>query len=486
MIGWIILGVIGFCFVFTAIRAAFFTAKTVESTPLPPENVDAARAAEHLTQAIQIPTISYPEPEKVNWEAFQQFHSFLEKSYPLIHQTLTRETIGQANLIYRWKGLNSDLPGIGLLSHQDVVPVSDGTESDWEHPPFSGFNDGEFIWGRGAIDMKNHLICLMEAVENLIAEGFQPARDVYLLFGQDEEVVGSLNAGAKQLNAALKARGVTFESTLDEGGAMLPVHFKKIFNATVAGIGISEKGYADFEITARRKGGHSSQPPDHSGLGELANVIRSLERHQFKAKMMPFFTAILDTAGRRLPYYLRLVACNHKLLRPVILSLLKKVPPAASLIRTTTAVTQAQGSPAANVLPQTASIVVNFRMMPGTTTDDVMRHIKKVSPVKEIEVKVLKFNEPSPFSPTKGRAYDSIRALVQSEHSDAMVVPFLVMGGTDSHFYEPICDNLYRFSPFCADVSLLLCAHATNERIPVASLGEAVSFFMRYIRAQVS
>ena len=486
MAGWIILGIIGLFCVITAIRAAFFKAKPVQSEPLPAEDVDAARAAQHLSEAIQIQTISYPEKEKVDWEEFKRFQDFLEKSYPLIHKAMTREIIGEANLLYCWKGKNSELPGVALLSHQDVVPVSEGTEQDWEHPAFSGHNDGEFIWGRGSLDMKNHLICVMEAIETLLAEGFEPVRDVYLLFGQDEEVVGAVDAGAKQLCQTLVDRGVRLDSSIDEGGAMLPAHFKNMFNCTVAGIGISEKGYADFEISVKRKGGHSSQPPDHSGLGELAEVIRALERNQFKAKMMPFLTDILDTAGRKLPYYLRLIMCNHRLLCPIILAAAKKFPPAASLVRTTTAVTQAQGSPAANVLPQNASIVANFRMMPGTTTDDVMRHIKKMSPVKDIQVEVLKKNEASPFSPTEGRSYDSIRALVEAEYADAMVVPFLVMGGTDSHFYEPVCDNLYRFSPFLVDMNLLLCTHGTNERIPVESLEKAVSFFKRYVRAQAA
>jgi len=486
MVGWIILGIVGLFLAITAVRAAFFTAKEIKAEPLPPEDVDAARAAKRLSEAIRIQTISYPDVEKVDWEEFRRFHAFLEQSYPLIHKTLTREIIGEANLLYRWKGKDSDLPGVGLLSHQDVVPISEGTLQDWEHPPFEGHNDGEFIWGRGAMDMKNHLICVMEAVEDLIAEGYEPARDVYLLFGQDEEVVGAANAGAKQLCKTLKERGVRLDSTIDEGGAMLPLHFKKIINATVAGIGISEKGYADFEIIVNRKGGHSSQPPNHSGLGEIAEVIRALERNQFKAKMMPFLRDILDNAGRRVPYYLRLVTCNLGLLRPVILAAMKRIPPAASLIRTTTAVTQAQGSPAANVLPQKASIVANFRMMPGTKMEDVKRHIKKVSPVKDIEVEVLKYNEASVLSPTEGRSFDCIRHLVEAEHTDAMVVPFLVMGGTDSHFYGPVCDNMYRFSPFLAPVNLLLCTHATNERIPVASLGEAVGFFKRYVRTQAA
>ncbi|MDR2647270.1 MAG: M20/M25/M40 family metallo-hydrolase [Oscillospiraceae bacterium] len=479
---WIVLGLLAVFLAVTAIRAAFFVPKKNNHAPLADESVDRERAARHLTGAIQIPTISYPEKDKVDWAAFERFHDYLRETYPLIHKHLTREVVAEAALLYCWKGKNAALKPIALLSHQDVVPISGGTEDDWTHPPFSGYNDGEYIWGRGAIDMKNHLICVMEAVETLLAEGFIPERDVYLCFGHDEEVVGAEDSGAYRLRKLLESRGITeLESTLDEGGAMLPIN-TKVLGGVLAGIGISEKGYADFEITVLHKGGHSAQPPDHTALGELADVIKDIEKHQFKAKMLPFFSDILDAASRKLPYALRLIGCNHKLLKPLLTGVLTKIPPAASMLRTTTACTMAKGSPACNVLPQKASLVVNFRLMPGTTVADVEAHIRKVVRNKKIEIKILKQKEASPFSSINSTSADAIKQIVLHEHPDAIVAPYLVMGGTDSYFYEPICKHVYRFSPFLVDLSLLLCAHATNERIPIATLEEAVAFFKRYIR----
>ncbi|MDR1464090.1 MAG: M20/M25/M40 family metallo-hydrolase [Oscillospiraceae bacterium] len=481
-IAYIILILLGLAILATLVRAALFRPKKTAVPPLPPEEVDTGRAAAHLSAAIQIPTISYLEDDRVDWAQFRRFHAFLEESYPLLHRTLTREVIDKASLLYTWPGSDPALSPIALLSHQDVVPISAGTEDDWTHPPFSGHNDGEMIWGRGAMDMKNHLVAVMEAVETLLAEGFRPARTVHLCFGHNEEVVGSDHAGASAIMETLRDRGVRLESVIDEGGAMFPIHVKKILNSTLAGIGISEKGYVSFEISIQRKGGHSAQPPKHTALGELAEVIRDLERHPFRAKMLPFLTSLLDEAGRRVPYCLRLVTCNHKLLRPVITGILQNIPAAASMMRTTTAVTMAQGSPADNVLPQKASVVVNFRQMPGTSAADVERHIRRVVRNKDIHIAALKQKEASPFSPTDSRAFQVIRDLVLTEHPEAIVAPYLVMGGTDACFYEPICDNVYRFSPFLTDLFLLFCTHATNERLPAETMGQAVSFFKRYIR----
>ncbi len=477
-----ILCILGVFIVITLIRAVFFTPKKRSIPETKEEKVDSKRAAEHLSGALKIPTVSYPETELVDWSQFERFHKYLEDSYPMIHKNLSKEVVSKASLLYHWKGKNPSLEPIALLSHQDVVPVAPGTEKDWEHSAFEGFNDGEYIWGRGALDMKNHLICVMEAVETLLEEGFEPERDVYLCFGHDEEVVASDNSGAKSIMETLKSRGVKLDSVLDEGGAILPVNVKGIINKNLAGIGIAEKGYADFEISVNSRGGHSSQPPKHTALGAMADVIKDLENHQFKAKMMPFVQQLFSNIGRNVSYPARIVTCNIRLLSPVIKLIMTKIPPAACMVRTTTAVTMSEGSPAANVLPQIASITVNFRQMPGTVTADVEKHIRKVVRNKDIDVKVLKSKEASKFSPTDSRAFKVIDELCVAQNPDNIVAPYLVMGGTDACFYEPICDNIYRFAPFLVNTSLLLCTHATNERIPVETLKAGVSFFKSYVR----
>ena len=168
----IILAIIVALILITAIKAALYKAKPIEIPEMPKENVNSKRVQQRLSQAIQIKTISNPDDSKVDWSEFDRFHKFLDDEFPLVCKNLKKEDISQASLLYTWQGTNPDLDPIALLSHQDVVPVSSGTLGDWKHDPFEGFNDGEFIWGRGAVDMKNHLICVMEAVEELLEEGF--------------------------------------------------------------------------------------------------------------------------------------------------------------------------------------------------------------------------------------------------------------------------------------------------------------------------
>ena len=281
----------------------------------------------------------------------------------------------------------------------------------------------------------------------------------------------------------LKERGIHLDCIIDEGGAILPVNIKGILeNKYLVGVGIAEKGYTDLEISVSAKGGHSSQPPKHSALGELANVIKDIENHQFKAEMLPFVEQLFSGLGRNCSYPARLITCNIPYLKPLIKAVMTQIPPAACLVRTTTGVTMAQGSPAANVLPQKATVTVNFRQMPGTTVQDVVDHIRKVCRNKDIEINVAKAKEASKFSPTDSRAFNIIKELCMQESADNIVAPYLVMGGTDACNYEPICENIYRYAPYKVTIGLLRCTHGTNERIPVDAVGPGVAFFKRYIR----
>ncbi len=484
MIGYIILGVILFLLAVTAIRAVFFVPKKKESgnDALPEEKIDVDRYCQNLSDAIKIKTISNYDREKVDWNEFKRFHEFLEERYPLIHKTLIKTEIADASLIYKWEGTDPSLDGIALLGHQDVVPIADGTIDDWTNEPFEGVNDGEFIWGRGAMDMKNHLIGVMESVEQLIADGYKPKRTVYLCLGHNEEVVAAPDNGAKQIAAYLKEQGVHLEAVLDEGGAILPVNINGVLNCNLAGVGVAEKGSVNYEISVNAKGGHSSQPPKHTALGHLADVIKDIENHQFRATMPKFVYELFTEIGKRCSYPVRLVTCNIWLLKPVILKIMTKIPPAASLIRTCTAVTMASGSPQFNVLPQKASITVNFRTMPGVTIPDVEEHIRKSVRNKNIDVKFLVGKEASNVSPTDSKAFKIIKELCESADSKNLVAPFLVMGGTDAYNYENVCENIYRFAPFVVDTNLLLCTHGTNERLPLSAIPDALTFFKRYIK----
>jgi carboxypeptidase PM20D1 len=166
--------------------------------------LSAEAAVRHLAGAIQINTTSYMDIEKIDYEAFDRLHERIKEWYPHIMEHAEFRRIDHSILI-KITGSDPALKPALFMAHQDVVPVVKGTEEDWIHGPFSGDVADGYIWGRGALDIKEMLIGELESLEFLLANGKQFRRTLYLAFGQDEEVIGS---GAIAIARYLKEHGV--------------------------------------------------------------------------------------------------------------------------------------------------------------------------------------------------------------------------------------------------------------------------------------
>ena len=246
--------------VYILIKAAAMKPEEIKKGELHDIKIDNDRAVKSLSEAIKCKTISRPNPDDVDWAEFEKLKKHIEKAYPLVHKTLKQEVIADHSLLYTWQGTDESLKPAALLAHMDVVPVMPGTEGDWEHDAFSGYADGEFLWGRGTLDMKHQLISIFEAVETLLEQNISPKRTVYLCFGHNEEVVGSVGGGAQAIAQTLFDRGERLGVVIDEGGAVVPGSTFGI-EGDIGMVGVCEKGYADVKITAKHEGGHASQPP---------------------------------------------------------------------------------------------------------------------------------------------------------------------------------------------------------------------------------
>ncbi|MFL6826698.1 MAG: M20/M25/M40 family metallo-hydrolase, partial [Bradyrhizobium sp.] len=212
---------------------------------VPRAAVDQPGAAARLSEAIRFRTISSFENPDQSSDAFRGLQAHILKSFPAFHAAAKREVIAQYSLLYKWEGSDAKAPPIGLLAHQDVVPVAPGTENDWQQPPFDGVIADGFIWGRGSWDDKGNLYSMLEAAEAMAKEGFRPKRTIYFAFGHDEEVAGE--RGAKAIVTALAARGVRFAFVIDEG-LLITDGIIKGLDRPAALIGVAEKGYATLVL----------------------------------------------------------------------------------------------------------------------------------------------------------------------------------------------------------------------------------------------
>jgi len=443
--------------------------------------VDKAAVAESMAMAVRAKTVSgLLDPAGVALE-FDALHAHLRKRYPLVHATMEREVVGAHSLLYTWRGSDAQAKPILLLAHQDVVPVAPGTESLWKKPPFAGVVEEGLVWGRGTLDNKSNLITQMEAAEMLLKAGFKPRRTVYLAFGHDEEVGGRL--GAVPTVALLKQRGVKLEYVLDEGLAVTEGILPGV-KQPLALIGLAEKGILSLRLTATAAPGHSSMPPaaGNSAIGMLSAALTRLDNNPMPGGIQGAAAELFATVAPELPFGQRLAMSNLWLLKPVVENMLGKGASTNAMMRTTTALTIVNAGNKENVLPGKAEAVVNFRILPGDTSESVIAHVKRAIADPRIEVQPISAAaEASSVSSSTAEAYRLIERTVREVFPDSLVAPGLVLAGTDSRHFESIAEQTYRFMPIRFKSEDLTRVHGTDERISIDQLADMVRFYHRLL-----
>ena len=475
---WILYSIIILIFVLVliiAIRTSKF--KPSENTRISSykESADLI-GPQKLAEAVRIPTISYIDDAKKDKNAFYQLHELLEKQFPLIHKNCEKTIINKFSLVYCLKANNPkpEKKPVLITAHMDVVPVEEGTESDWREPPFSGNISDGMVWGRGTLDIKIHLIAAMEAMERLLEKGVSPSRDIYLAFGHDEELTGE--QGALKIAEYFKDKGLEFDFVLDEGGLVVKNVIEGI-DEPIAMVGVGEKGFANILLSVSMDGGHASMPARHTSLGILAKALCRLESHPFKPRLISCTKDFLMRIGPNMKGMNRVVLANLWLFKPLFLMIFSKTNTGSALLRTTMAVTMAQGSPAPNVVPQKSQACVNSRILPGQDGRTLLNHMKKILKGLPVEIEPLVLDDPSSLSPSDCDAYRFIESLIGEFCGNVITVPYLVMASTDARKYEPVCKNIYRFTPYIIDDEDVAKIHGTNENISIENVNRCIDFF---------
>jgi len=440
--------------------------------------LDEEQVVERMAGALRFRTISHDDRSNFDADAFLAFHDYLRESFPLVHERAELTLINDYSLLFQIAGSDPSLKPVMLMGHMDVVPVDDVTLDAWTHDPFAGeVVDGE-IWGRGAIDNKLSVMSFLEAMEALIRDGFEPERSLFLSFGHDEEVGG--RDGARAVAQHLKEQGIEFEFVVDEGGVILDGVIQSV-DRPVALIGVAEKGYLNLRLRVNAPGGHSSAPPPQSGLGIISRAIVKLEDNPFPEEL----THIKNTFAAYAPHALfthRLAIGNTWLLGPVIKATLLSDPAMAASMRTTTAATMASGSSKSNILPTRAEAVVNFRILPGETSESVRERVVEIIDDERVEVIMETNVNPSPVSPTDSMGYQLLAQTIRGFDDNILVAPNLLSGGTDARYFHAVSPNVYRFIMVRATNETRKIVHGIDERIAVEDYLTAIRFYYALIR----
>lgn len=447
--------------------------------------VDETMIARRLSEAIRFRTVSHQHHEDFEAEQFEGFIAWVRAAYPEVHAALELTRLGGHTLLYRWPGSDTSLEPILLTAHYDVVPVIPDSEDAWRYPPFSGEIADGFVWGRGALDNKSAVIAQLEAATHLLNLSFRPKRTVYFSFGHDEEVGGS--QGAAAVAAHLANQKVRLAWSLDEGSFLLDGILPGV-EPLMAIINVAEKGSLTLEIVAKSAGGHSSMPPQTTAVGMLAKAVTALEDNPVPGGLSGLSEKLFDTASRYMPFGYRLLFANRWLFGGVVEDQLTSETFGNAMLRTTTAPTMLSGSVKTNVLPIEAVATVNFRVHPRDTVKSVVEHVKSVVENGNVEVRLPPGSgrPASSVSSWDTPGFGVIERAVREIYRDVVVIPGLMIAGSDSRHYGKVANDAYRFNPMMVSQEDLIGFHGTSEKISVGNLAQGVRTYVRILELGAS
>ena len=415
-------------------------------------------AVRALALAVAQPTVSGGSAE-----SFRRLHALLRELFPQLFSLSEAETVDGGALLIHLPGRQS-ARSIVFCAHLDVV--SAGDPSRWTHPPFAGRVVNGYIYGRGAADMKGHLIALLSAAEGLFREGWQPASDIWFAFSCDEETRGGSMAAMARI---LQSRGVRPVFVLDEGGNVS--HPFALARQDAAYVGVCEKGRLLFTLRCEGERAMERLARAAVRIGRIRPRVRLCE--PVTDMMLPAMAPLMDRAAR-------LCLRNTHLFGHFLLMGLRRTPMGRAITQTQLSLWKQHGDALMRDVP---TLHYSASVLPGDETQKLLDRVKRGLERTPIQLSVSVLEEPGAVSPAHGPSWDALTTAIQVHFPGTPIVPCLLAGGTDSRRMELICKNVYRFSPFILPPEELARTHNCDERLSVENLLRGVSFFRQMLQA---
>ena len=405
-------------------------------------------------ELIQIPSVNFGEG-KGDEKAAAEYVAAKMKEVG-IESKIYESAPNRCSVVARIEGKDKSRPGLVVNGHLDVVPAN---AADWSVDPFSGAIKDGCIWGRGAVDMKNMDAMILAVIRLWARHNYQPERSIVIVFFGDEEAGGIYGSRWMAENHPEVFAGCS-ETISEVGGFSLTL----LSGKRVYAIEASQKGIEWMKITAEGVAGHGSMVNNANAVTRLTEAIAKIGNYTWPQRITKtsdlFFQKISEISGK--PY-------DRNNLQPLI----DEVGPMGKMIGATlcntTNPTMLEAGYKANVIPQSASAVVDGRTLPGyekelldTVKSLVGEHVKVESLVSDIPLEV-EFGGP---------LVDAMIAAIKSEDPDGIPIPYLLSGGTDNKALAKLGIVGYGFSPLKlpTDLDFTGLFHGIDERVPIDSL----------------
>ncbi len=369
---------------------------------------------------------------------------------------------GRGNVFATLAGADSSRGKLLVHGHLDVVPAE---AADWSVHPFSGAVEGGYVWGRGAIDMKNMVGMMIAVARQFKRDGTLPPRDLVFAFVADEEAGGKY--GCKWLvdNRPDLFEGVT-EAVGEVGGFSLTVPHKDGGDKRLYLIETAEKGMLWMRLTARRRPGHGSFVHDDNAVTAVAEAVAKLGRHQFPIVLHDAVAEFLGTVAEETGH-------SFDPDSPDLEGSIAKLGSIGRIIgatlRDTANPTMLRAGYKANVIPATAEAVLDCRVLPGRQAE-FEREVDQIIGPDIVREWITEL--PSYETSFDGDLVQAMNDALLSVDPDARTVPYMLAAGTDAKHFARLGIRCFGFIPLRLppDLDFAALFHGIDERVPVDSL----------------
>jgi acetylornithine deacetylase/succinyl-diaminopimelate desuccinylase-like protein len=366
------------------------------------------------------------------------------------------------NLIARLKGQGKAAP-LMLYGHVDVVPTA---KQAWTYPPFEAKIADDFIWGRGALDMKGGIAMMLAAILRAKAEYLTPSGDVVLVILSDEEAGGEYGAKYLVENHSDQFAGIRY-AIGEFGGFTAHIGKKKFYPIQVA-----EKQGCWIKATIRGPGGHGARPMRGGAMAKLADLLYRLDKHRLPVHITPVIRQMVEIISSNLSFPQGLIF--RQLLKPfltnMILRLLGDIRQHFDpLLHNTINATIVRGGEKINVIPSEITVEMDGRLLPGFSSDDMLTELRQVIG-EEVELELLRYN-PNQAVLDMG-LFNTLAGILREADREGIPMPMLVPFFTDACFFSHLGIQTYGFIPmkFPVGFNFFETIHAADERIPVKAI----------------
>lgn len=425
---------------------------------------------ERLMKMIECQTVS--SREIYDDTEFSKLRAAVRELFPLLHERAEIKYFSEDCWVYKIPGRDRNR-NILLMSHHDVVAAA----GEWSHAKFGEIEGGK-LWGRGTVDTKTPLFAEMTAAEELLSEGFEPACNLYIASGHNEEVFGD---GIHEAVKYFEEQGIEFELAIDEGGGVIGAPINGI-DCKCAMIAVHEKGYHRMNVRAVQGDTEGFVLTDNP-VTRVSKFIAEVSALKLTVKMPAQVREMFTSLMPYMSFPLRFVFANLWCFEPLLVKLMPKINgQAAAMLGTTCSFGSIESKKGETPRDNECSASALIRYIDEADLEADMEKIRALAKKYSLEITEPadghEFHRPAD---TGSKAFEYVCRCARKTFPHAAVAPFVLAAGTDARWLCDVCPCTLRFAPIDIDNQQFNSVHSVDENIDLAAIGEAIEFYKEVI-----